>query len=664
MKLKRHRNHWLRPLQYIAALPLLAFAAPCAGAETLDYLDLPPEQLLQIEVTSVSKRPEKLVSAPAAIYVVTAEDIARSGAQTISDALRHVPGVQVAQADSNSAAVSIRGFNSVLANKLLVMIDGRTVYNPVFGGTFWEIQDVVMEDIDRIEVIRGPGGTLWGANAVNGVINIITRNARQTQGGLVSGGIGNEMSQLTTRYGGAAGDNFYRLYARQFSYDGSRQGDGSGASHDAWSGRRAGFRMDNDRLTVQGDAYRIDTDQLRNDFSLTVPYSVTREQTLEYGGGNLLTRWQDDLDDGSDINVLTYLDYTRRDEPYNFIDNRLTYDLEVQYNFAPTARHEISVGSGYRLLVTNQKNTPDTILMPTDRNDQVFSMFAQDKITLAPDSLYLTLGSKFEHNDFSGFEVQPNARLQWLPDDHQTVWGAISRAVRTPTPLETDVFSVLGAGPAIEAALRGNPDFKSEELTAYEIGYRNQVNAALSFDAAAFYNVYDRLATLALLPNETVNDGVNPPYTLIPIEFRNDMSGRSYGLELAANWKVSPELQLKASYSYMRLMLDATDTAVFPQEGAEDLYPPQQFSVGASWDVTDSLSLNTDAYYVDELKGDDVGDYLRLDMNVEYRINDNVRFNLIGQNLLDSSHREFDAENGLNAGEVQRSIYGKLTWTF
>ncbi|MBU0859189.1 MAG: TonB-dependent receptor, partial [Alphaproteobacteria bacterium] len=340
------------------------------------------------------------------------------------------------------------------------------------------------------------------------------------------------------------------------------------------------------------------------------------------------------------------------------------YDLEMQYNFAQRGRHEIVVGGNYRLLMDSQKNSPHTTFTPKDRNNHTVSFFAQDKITLQPETLFLTLGTKVEHNDYSGVEIQPTARLQWQPDESQTLWAAVSRAVRTATPLETNVMSTLGAGPGLQAALVGNPDFESEELIAYEVGYRRQITPALSVDTAAFYNDYDHLATLGLLPTRVVNDGVTPPYLLLPVEFQNDMTGRSYGLELSASWMVTPRLKLSANYSYMKLMLDALDNTALQQEGAEDLYPPHQFSIRAYWDITDRWSLNTTSYYVDELQGSNVDDYVRLDINLGYQISENVRFNLVGQNLLDDAHREFDAPTAINASEVGRSVYGKVTWEF
>ncbi|HEY8963531.1 MAG TPA: TonB-dependent receptor, partial [Alphaproteobacteria bacterium] len=452
---------------------------------------------MNAQIISVSKRPATLADVPAAVSIVTAEDIQRSGVTTIPDALRLVPGVNVAQADSNSWAVSIRGFNSVLANKLLVMIDGRTIYNPVFGGTFWEAHDLVMEDIERIEVVRGPGGTLWGANAVNGVINIITKRAQDTQGNLVSTLYGNEeKGTLSMRHGGSfAEDGYYRLYAKGFNRDSFKDPDG-GDAYDEWDGYRTGFRVDRgENFTLQGDVYRLQENQFRNESFLVAPVSILRRQHLKYEGANLLGRWQGKRDDGSSVSVQTYLDWTRRNEPYNFVDNRTIFDIEAQYNWPIMGRHEIIGGAGYRFAADNEEITRNTSFDPLGRRDSLYSAFIQDKIELAPDRWYLTLGSKFEHNEYSGFEIQPSARLQYQPDDHQTWWAAVSRAVRTPTPIEEDLTSTLATAVNVRAAFVPNDDFKSEVLNAYELGYRNQITPTLSADVATFFNVYDHLET-------------------------------------------------------------------------------------------------------------------------------------------------------------------------
>lgn len=629
----------------------------------VDYFDLTPEQLLNAEVLSVSKKAESIATAPAAVYIVTSEDIQRSGVSTIPDALRMVPGMQVARVDSNSWAISIRGFNTVFANKLLVLIDGRTVYNPVFGGVFWETHDLMLEDIERIEVIRGPGGTLWGANAVNGVINIRTKHTRNTQGTEVSALYGDEeQGTLNVRQGGRFGDaGTYRVYAKGFQRDASHKPMG-GDTYDEWEGFRTGFRADwSDEFTLQGDAYRTNAEQLRPHFSFVAPFAPTKEQTIVYEGVNIVGRWTDSRADGSQFSIQSYVDWAQRDEPINFIDNRIIYDLEAQYNFASLGAHEITTGAGFRFLADDQEGDNNTAFSPQKRRNNLYSAFIQDKITLAPDAWFLTLGSKFEHNEFSGYETQPNIRLQWHASQTQTLWSSISRAVRTPTPLETDLTSTLLKTATVRAAFVPNDDFKSEKLTAYELGYRQQLTSFLSVDLAVFYNDYDHLQTVSILAPVPVINGIDPPHLLVPVKFTNDMTGKTDGFEAVLNWSANEDLKIAVNYSFLHINLDA----LLPtQEGGESLYPRHQAGTKIFWNINDDWTLDTSATYVDKLPAGNVDSYIRLDINLGGYISKNLRFNLVGQNLTASHHREFGAATDLNAGDIERSIFGKLTWQF
>ncbi len=657
----------------VAILMALWVVTPArAQPQASDYFDMGPEQLLGAEVTSVSKRTEKLSEASAAIFIITGEDIQRSGVTTIQDALRMAPGVQVAQADSNSWAISIRGFNNTLANKLLVMIDGRAIYNPLFAGTYWELHDLMLSDIDRIEVIRGPGGALWGANAVNGVINIIRKKSIDTQGSQVSLLYGNEeKGTISARHGGSfSEDGYYRVYAKGARHDSSRRINGEDGDDD-WENYRSGFRADwGSAFTLQGDIYQSNTDQLNSVPLLTSPYVFIEKETMRSRGVNVLGRWSRDYDDGSMLSVQSYIDYTSRDQIL-LEDRRTIVDTEVQYNFAPEGIHELTAGGGYRYVADDLGNAPTVIFSPAERQDNLFSAFLQDKITLLPDEWYLTLGSKFEHNDYTGFEFQPNARLEWLASDRQTLWAAISRAVRTPSRLEHDLDQTLGVLPpgtlGVDPAmvvLQGNGDFESEKMTAYEIGYRDQVTPSLSVDVTAFFNDYDRLSTVGFLPTSTVNNGIDPQYLLFPINAVNGMTGETYGLEIFGEWKVSEDWKLSVGYSYLDIFLHVPLNNGFDLETAEHQSPENQVNVRSYWNITPDWSLDTGIYYVDELEAGNVGDYVRLDMNLGYKINENLRFNLTGQNLLDNAHREFGSPGSLNAAEIPRSVFGKLTWKF
>jgi iron complex outermembrane recepter protein len=628
---------------------------------SIDYFDLTLEQLMDTKILTVSKKNETLADAPAAIYVVTSEDIVRSGVTNIPDALRMVPGMVVASSDSNSWAISIRGFNSTLANKLLVLIDGRTIYNPVFGGVLWEAHELLLADIARIEVIRGPGGTLWGANAVNGVINIITKHSRETQGNLVSALYGNEeQGTLSMRKGGTLGDDsFYRVYSKAFKRDSSYHSIRDD-NQDQWDGIRGGFRADwGDKFTFQGDAYRNETKQRTNDYFLIPPYSRVEDVTVVYDGVNLLGRWTDKYDDGAQLTFQSYLDWARRNEPFNFIDDRTIYDADLQYNFAPWSAHEFVTGAGFRYLRDNKTGNNNVAFSPKRRQDNLYNAFVQDKITLAPERWYLTLGAKFEHNDFSGSEVQPNIRLQWHPSENQILWGAISRAVRTPTPLESDLTRTLATVPNVRAAFVPNDNFKSEELTAYELGYRNQLSSAISIDLSAFYNDYDHLATYGIQAPVLVVNNVDPPHFLLPFMFANDMKGTSDGVEATLNWIVNQNLKTALNYSFLHMSLTAVDPA---QEGGEKLYPTHQGGIKVFWNMGVGWTLDTLVSYVDNLPAGEVDAYTRLDINLSKQLTKTVRFNLAGQNLLEKTHREFATLDDLNAGEIERSLFAKITW--
>ncbi|MEJ0061632.1 MAG: TonB-dependent receptor [Alphaproteobacteria bacterium] len=643
---------------------LLTLLASPASAQTIDYFDLLPEQLLKAEVISASKKLEKVSDAAAAIYVISSEDIVRSGVTTIPDALRMAPGVEVAQADSNSWNISIRGFNNGLANKLLVMIDGRTIYNPLFAGTYWEAQNLLLEDIDRIEVVRGPGGALWGANAVNGVINIITKHTKDTQGNMGKALYGNiERGTYAGRHGGSFGeDGTYRIYGQYSDRDSYPSTSAPGDANDKSRGWRSGFRTDwGDDFTLQGDAYQTRDKQTDNLFSLTAPFSTPMPVTMNYQGANLLGRWKKDFNDNSLLTVQSYLDYAHRNDSPVLQDNQYTLDAEAQYDLAQRGRHALTVGGGYRSISDDEKGTGVVTFKPSSDTFNFFNVFVQDKITLLQDELFLTLGSKFENNDYTGFEYEPNARLQWQADQRQSVWGAVSRAVRTPRQLERDVDFETAAGPGTQITLTGNKDYNSEEVIAYEVGYRNQIRDDLSLDATAFYNQYDDLAVITALPSVPVNNGVDPPYFLTPLIFENGMKGATWGGEIVSTWSARKNLTLHASYGFLAMSLS-------PQKGIssfmdEDLSPKHQVKLRSSWNIAPDWALDTSVYYVSPLKQDSVASYVRLDMNLGWRATENIRFNLVGQNLV-GAHREFGAANGLNAAEVPRSVFGKLTWQF
>lgn len=652
----------------MAASVLMFFASPVL-AEPVDYFDLPPEQLLNAEVVSVSRRAETVSHSPAAVYVITNEDIIRSGVTTIPDALRMAPGVQVAHVDSNSWAVTIRGFNDVLAKRLLVLIDGRTVYNTLHGGVYWEAHNIAMADIERIEVVRGPGGTLWGANAVNGIINIIRKKASNTQGAMVTGGYGShERGFGSARYGGSFGeDNYYRVHANFFDRDNYRQPNGTGAN-DEWDGYRAGFRADwGDYFTLIGDIYRVGADQNYQSFSLTAPYVSGVAETAVNKGASLSAGWNRQFDNGAVASIKSFIDYASRDETI-LSDQRHLFDTELQYNFPRYGRHDLVAGAGYRHIQDDLSGSDLTFFNPSSRGDSNYSMFVQDKITLVPDNWYLTLGSKLEYHHYTDLEYQPTARLQWFPDDNQAVWASASRAVRTPTRIERDLDItnfVLPPGTFSDPALlslTNNEQFDSEKLVAYELGYRNQITSGLSLDAAVFYNEYHDMLSLEAAGATAV---AGPPAFLrVPLVAQNEQSAETYGGEIVVDWNVNTDWRLTATYSYIELFVHAPAVLGISQEQEEGDAPVHQASLQSSWDINKAVSLDTKLYYVDDLPRYDVDDYVRLDLSLNWQVSDNIRFNIVGQNLVEDEHREFADETSINAAEIERSVLGKVVWEF
>jgi iron complex outermembrane receptor protein len=647
-------------LSYILRISLLIggalYTSAVSAAENIDSFELSPEQLFSATVMSVSKTSEKLMDAPAAIYVLSNEDIMRSGATSIAEVLRLVPGVQVARTHAGGWAITVRGFaNTGLGNKLLVLMDGREVYDQLFSGVYWDVQDTALEDIERIEVIRGPGASLWGANAVNGVINIITKNAKDTQGTLVSAIAGNQDRAIATgRYGGKAGENiYYRAYAKYLNRDEERLENGLGAN-DPQQAYRTGFRSDwkgsdnKDSFTVQGDMVRNDDSQYR-----ISPDLLLATEHIHATGWNLLGRWQRELPEDSRLSIQSYIDYTYRDQLL-IADQRTNYDLDMQYELPSYGRHKMIIGGKYRLSSDRIGESAFITSTNISRNDQLFSGFLQDKITLSP-QWFLTLGSKFEHNDYSGFEAQPSARLQWHIDDDKMAWASVARAVRTPSQLEQDfTIKFLEAFGVTFFGLIPNPDFSSEELTAYEMGYRQKLSSSLTLDVSGFYNDYDKLASVVMLPSG--------PF-ISNIQYNNNSKAESYGGEVVLDWRASNKLKFSTSYSLLDLQVHGPANGI-DAEVAEGQSPQQQFNIRSQWNILSNLSLDNMLYYVDSLPDFHVKNYWRLDANLGWKINDNMQFNLVGQNLLSGTHTEFAPGSFTPTARIEPSVYGKITWKY
>lgn len=672
----------IKPFSHTAWLtvifsPFIAqiLVAPSALArQEADYLNLSVEQLFNATVVSATKTEEKWWTTPAAVYVLSSEDIIRSGAKSVPEALRMVPGVQVARNGTSSWAISVRGFNGSLSNKLLVLIDGREVYDPLFSGVYWDIQDTMLEDIERIEVIRGPGGTLWGSNAVNGIISIITKQAKDTQGNLVSLTAGNqERAIVAARHGGKFSNGHYRTYAKTLYRDGQRAL-GGGDSIDSWRAQRGGFRMDwnqsdTDSYNMQGEVYNSETSQNGRVPMLTAPYSMAVDAETEAQGGHLIGNWARSYSADERLAFKTYLNYSTRDQ-LALKDRRLTFDADLQYQFLAGNAHAMVVGGKYRLSADKLTPTASVTFDDAERTDNTFSAFVQDKIALVPEEWYLTLGSKFEHNDYTGFEFQPNARLQWHPADDKMVWTSVSRAVRIPSRFEHDFDLLAGVtAPQTPGSLPStfeflaSPDMGSEELIAYELGYRHELTPTLMLDVATFYNDYDSLTTFHFDPVSLTH---RPGFASLILRATNETSGEGYGGEMAINWRARENLNLSTAYSYLKLNLDGpSSTVAIDPKAAERDSPQHQFNIRSQWDVTKKLHLDSAFYYVSSLGGSQqVDDYTRFDVWLGWKINDRLQFNIVGQNLFDDAHREFLSPTNANAVEIRRSIYGNIVWNF
>ena len=654
-----------------ALIALLLLLPLHAAAFAQDLTDLTLEELINVEVTSVSRRPERWLTAPAAVHVITQEDIRRSGVTTIAEALRLAPGVEVARIDANRWAIGIRGFGSRLARSVLVLIDGRSVYNPLFAGTYWEIQDLVLEDVARIEVIRGPGGTLWGANAFNGVINITTRSARQTHGALATAGVGNEERGFAAvRYGGAAaGDRLhYRAYGKIFNRHSALPR--AGNFYDHWRLGQLGFRTDwdvreRDGVTTQGDLYVGSIGQRAIVSSFDPQGNQTLETPSKVWGGNVLGRWQHQFSATSSSKLQLYYDHTSRTDP-SFEEDRETVDLDFDHNLQLPGRQELVWGLGYRLTYGRTGGVPTVTFTPANRVDHLVSAFVQDSIALLPDLLTFTAGTKLEHNDFTGVEVQPSARLAWTPGGGRHVaWAAFSRAVRTPSPVEHDV-QINVFVPAQGAYVRyvGTRDFTSEVVYATEAGYRYQPSARLSSGVAAFFNNYRDLLSVEPGPpfQESPPDPALQPRTILPFFIRNGLLGRTYGFEGRADWAARRWLEVHAAYSYLRIELrtrpGSIDTTTVPM--TEGSSPHHQISLRAEMNLPRGFELDVITRFVSGLPAQGVAAYVNADLRLGWRPRPDFELSVIGQNLLARSHPEF-AGNSVDAVEIERSVYGKVT---
>jgi iron complex outermembrane receptor protein len=624
-----------------------------------DLTELSLDELAALEITTVARTPEMVSRTAAAVFVITQQDIRRSGATTLAEALRLAPGVQVSRINANQWAIGMRGFASRLSRSVLVLIDGRTVYTPLFAGTYWEVQDVLLEDIERIEVIRGPGGTLWGANAVNGVINIITRSAKDTHGTFLEGGAGDEERGFAgARWGGALGAHTdVRVYAKYFDRDGAFRPDGT--DFDDWRMAQGGFRLDGEHgpaaFTLQGDVYGGHAGEHTTLTSYTAPFARTVDEDADLSGGNLRAEWRRKLRPGSDLRVQAYYDRTRREEP-GFDETRNTADLDLQYS-----RHALLSGLGYRFSRGMTGGDPTIVFRPAARTDDIVSAFVQDRIDLSPDRLLLTLGAKVERNDYSGLELQPSARVWFGLRPHQSLWAAVSRAVRTPSRVERDLelTVALDASRPVFTRVLSNSAFMSERAIVYEAGYRAQGGERFLFDAALFQNEYTNL--LSLEPGapfaETDGSGTR---TIVPVLFGNGIRGRVRGLELAADVRVTNAWRMHGSYSFLDMDLDAEPDSLDTTTAAStERASPRHRGLVRSSLTFGTVQLDAIWRRISALPAQGVPAYSSLNARAAWRPWAPLELAVVGRDLRQSHHAEFGGGT-----EVERSVYGEVAWRF
>jgi iron complex outermembrane receptor protein len=655
------------------AAAIVTASAQSRDPHPIDLTQANLEDLMNLRVTSVSKRSQSLSRTAAAVFVITQEDIRRSGATNIPDVLRMAPGVDVQQIDANAWAISVRGFNSRYSNKVLVLIDGRAVYTPSFSGVYWEHLDLPLEDIERIEVIRGPGASIWGANAVNGVISIFTKSSRETQGGLASAGAGSQTEALgELQYGGTLGSaGAYRVYGKHTRTRNSAAPEGSEAN-DRWSTTHGGFRSDwdlgsRDALLVEGDTFFNDQNQTRRTNLVDAPYNPTFPENFTAQGGNLLARWTHTLEGGSETTLQAYFDGYRRSD-LGVPEVLRTFDIDFQHHVATGGRHDFMWGAGYR--VYRSALAPGYVMSfsPPSRTDALYSGFVQDEIRLA-DSWWLALGVKLEHNPYTGFQGEPSARLVWAPaSGRQTFWTAASRALRQPARIDTairvPVLTVpLGPDLVQVAEFTGNPEIGSEALDDYEAGYRAEISRSLSLDIATFLSFYRHLESSQPMP-EMIVPG-QPVQVLTPLLCRNGGRAVDYGGEVFLNWTASPRWRISPVYSYLHstIRLDEASRGLMGMDVSVG-FPQNMFQLRSLINLTRRTEFDQSLYYMARLPGSSLAGHARLDLRLARKIGERAEVSVVGQNLLRPRTQEYGDSLGIAATRVKRSVYGSITWRF
>jgi len=646
--------------------------SPAQTPPPRDLTQFTLEDLMNVEVVSVSKKEQKLAKTGAAIFVMTQEDIRRSGATNIPDLLRMVPGVNVARVDHSTWAVSIRGFNDVYANKVLVLIDGRSVYHPVFSGVIWYAQEMPLENIERIEVIRGPGGTVWGANAMNGVINIITKSAKDTSGGLITAGGGSDaQAGALVQYGGKIGPTgSYRVYGR-YANVGKSDAAAFAQPADAKRTQEGGFRSDwnlttRDLLTVQGEVRLVDGGQTLTGVIFRVPpITATFGQPARDDDGNLLARWTHRFLNGSDISVQAYYDQSH---VFVFgVNNWASIgNVDFQNHLRIGGRNDVVWGLSYRANANRFSGNSLVTLNPLERTDSLYGAFVQDEITLTQ-TLSLTLGSKFEHNSYTGFEIEPSAQLVWAPTAHHTVWTSAAKAIRQPSNIDSGLETISAVQPLPGGlyglvTVSGNPNTKVEQLRDYETGYRAQLSRRISIDVTGFLSFYKNLQT-----TEPEAPYFNPAggYLAIPLVFDYKAHAISYGAEAFANWNVTDRWKISPGLTMLNMSVRRDASSHDPTiEQTPGYVPRRSYQVRSFINLGRGFEWDQTLGYTGPLASGDIPGYTRLDARFGWRLGESCDFSLTAQNLLAPRHAEFPDIHFVDHMQDQRSIFGKITWRF
>ncbi|MEK7991421.1 MAG: TonB-dependent receptor [Thiotrichaceae bacterium] len=604
------------------------------------------EKLYEVEVitvSSASRKSQTIMETAAASYVVTQEEIRRAGITTLPEALRLVPGIQVARIDSNKWAISARGFNNRFASKLLVMIDGRTVYTPLRSEVNWDSQDLLLEDVERIEVIRGPGASLWGANAVNGIINIITKRTCDTQGGLVSTtvGSGEEKGVVGVRYGGKLSQGYYRVYGKLRQNDDFINALGD-EQQENWETRQIGLRIDQ---SAQEDTWGMETGYYESQYDRFDSKS-DRNKQVQAKNFHLLGRWKRNLMDNDLLQLQSYYTHTDRDDIL-YTESRDLVDIDFQYNIRHWQQHEVIWGLGLRYTQDDIQGIKTVSYSPEQRKDSLFSAFIQHEWQLA-EKWRFTWGTKLEHNNYTGFEIQPTVRMLWSPDQYHSVWGAISRAVKTPSRTDSD-FHLKTGSPRMPIYVSGRDDLKSETLIAYELGYRFRPNSHLSIDSSLFFHDYDGIISAG------EPSFVSYPQPSLYYYNENIIQGQSYGGALTMQWQATEDVKIAAKYNYLKEPESFKDESFSAQDQANfQIY----------WNINPQLTWDNSVYYMGNVEDTDIEAYTRWDSNLGWKTSRNTHLNIGIRNILDKQHREFVTTSGIEAMEIPRSFYAKLQYTF